>query len=641
MQCVSGLFGTDRSRITRTLLSAVCDAAVVVISCYLALFVRYSGAQVPDRLADSCPYLAASTALVSLVLFRALRIHRIHSKYMGFVDAVAICATALIVTIFLACMVHALGLYEYPRGAYVIFWLLVTFLMIGGRSVSRLVRVARRALQRSGNKHKRVLILGAGQTGEWALKQIQNGNSNTHVVVGFLDDDPCKQGIDIRRVPVLGDCSKLKEVVNRKRVNEVLLAMPSASGAKVREILKACAELKVVPRVMPGLDCLNDRPGAEYSRPMQAEDLLTRPEVKIDLDAVANYLQGKRVLITGAGGSIGSELARQVHAIRPSQLILLGRGENSIFTVDEELRNVCHADPIPVIADVTDAERLRRVFAQYRPEVVFHAAAHKHVPLMEIQPEEAVKCNIIGTKNVVELSEEFSVERFVLISTDKAVKPTSVMGATKRVAEMILQQAASRNGRTKFMAVRFGNVLGSRGSVVPTMQKQIERGGPVTVTHPEMMRYFMTTREAVSLVIQAGCMGEGGEVFVLDMGEPMNVMELAEALIRMSGKVPHEDIPIEICGIRPGEKLREEPLTSHEGTKATKHDRIFIAPLEHMIPDDLDRKLAHLALMAAAGDAEGIRSTLASLIPTYQPWTPPQVPTDDQADPDSLEGGVS
>jgi len=611
--------GRNSERLVRELILAAHDAVVVAACCYLALIVRYSGASVPERLSSYCPYLAVITAAASPVVYRLFRIHRIHSSYMGFVDVATICAAVLVITGVLAGAVLALGLHGYPRGAFIIFWLLATFLMVADRSLIRLTGVVRSKLV-SANGRRRVLIIGAGQTGEWALKQIQSKASQTHMVVGFLDDDPLKQGIDMHRVPVLGDCGKLQKVVAEKGVDDVLVAMPSASGAKMRQLLKECQQLKVVPRVIQGFDYPNSRDGTEYARPLQPEDLLSRPEVKIEIDEIAGCLRGKRVLITGAGGSIGSELARQVHELQPGQLILLGRGEGSIFAIDEELRFARGADPIPVIADVTDGSRMKRVFDRYRPEVVFHAAAHKHVPLMEMQPEEAVKCNIIGTKNVVDLSKEYGVDRFVLISTDKAVRPVSVMGATKRVAEMILQDAASRDGGPKYMAVRFGNVLGSRGSVVPTMQKQIERGGPITVTDPQMMRYFMTVKEAVKLVIQAGCMGSGGEVFVLDMGEPVNILELAEALIRMNGKVPGADIGIRITGARPGEKLYEEPLTSQEGTKATRHDKIFIAPLEHQLPDDLECKIEHLARLATAGDAASIREVLKELIPTYRPW---------------------
>lgn len=634
------LFGAECKSALRALLLAGHDAFVVAICCYLALAIRYSGTQIPQRLAANWPYQAAATAAVSLIIFRLLRIHRIHSSRMGFVDAVTVCGVMLTITGVLAGTVIALDLDEYPRGAIVIFWLLATFLVIADRSWLRLIGLMHGKLLRT-NGRRRVLILGAGQTGQWALKQVQNKASRTHVVVGFLDDDPVKQGIDIERVPVLGDCGKLREVVTKKNVDDVLVAMPSATGAKMRELLRECAQLKVVPKVIQGFDYPNSKAPAEYARPLQIEDLLTRPEVKINLDEVAQYLRGRRVLITGAGGSIGSELARQVHPLEPRELILLGKGEGSIFAIDEEMQFAYGARPISVIADVTDSERMRRVFAQYRPEVVFHAAAHKHVPLMELQPEEAVKCNVMGTRNLVELSREYGVERFVLISTDKAVKPVSVMGATKRVAEMILQDAASRDGGPRYMAVRFGNVLGSRGSVVPTMQKQIERGGPVTVTHPDMMRYFMTVKEAVSLVLQAGCIGEGGEVFVLDMGEPVRIMELAESLIRMNGKEPGTDIEIKITGIRPGEKLYEEPLTSHEGTKATRHDKIFIAPLEHTIPDDLDRRLIHLELLATAGDVHGIREALVQLIPSYRPWAPQHAPADEQPGFDSLRGGVA
>ncbi|MGQ9524957.1 MAG: polysaccharide biosynthesis protein [Armatimonadota bacterium] len=610
-------YSRNSERLVREIALTVHDTVVVAACCYLALVVRYSGMEVPRHLANDVPYLAMVVSAASLAVFRVFRIHRIHSSYMGFADIVTICLAALVVAGVLTIAVFALGVFGYPRGSYLIFWLLVTFLMVADRSLFRLYSMVRPKLAPS-NHRRRVLILGAGATGEWALKQLQANASRTHKVVGFLDDDPVKQGIDMHRVPVLGACSDLERVVKEKDVHDVLVAMPSASGSKMRSLLRECQQLRVALKVIQGFDYPNGT--SEYARPLQVEDLLTRPEVQIDIDGVARYLKGKRVLITGAGGSIGSELAKQVHAVGPEQLVLLGRGEGSIYTIEEELRSVYGASPIPVIADVTDRPRMERVFVKHRPHVIFHAAAHKHVPLMEMHPEEAVKCNILGTKNLVELARTYGSERFVLISTDKAVRPRSVMGASKRVAEMILQDAASKDGGPKYMAVRFGNVLGSRGSVVPTMQKQIDRGGPVTVTHPEMMRYFMTVGEAVRLVIQAGCMGEGGEVFVLDMGEPVKIIELAEALIRMNGKVPGKDIEIAITGIRPGEKLYEEPLTSQEGTTATNHNRIFIAPLEHTIPPDLDGKLCQLELAARNGEEQSIRCLLKELIPTYRPW---------------------
>jgi FlaA1/EpsC-like NDP-sugar epimerase len=597
------------------------DAVCIAASLYFALLIRYSDSGIPKHILSSYPKLALITLILGIPIFWAFRIYRIHASYISLKDVLKITKAVLALTLLLFAEVQILGINGFPRGVYVIFCLLGIFSTVGGRSLFR-VRNSMSTKLRSPNHRRKVLIIGAGATGESALRQIENSASDTHKVVGFLDDDPSKQKIDIHGVPVLGPCSKLVEVVQKHGVDDVLIAMPSASGSKIKELLKESEKLGVHLQIIHGLNYPRKRKwnGPLPTRPVQPEDLLDREQIKLDTEEISGYISGKRVLITGAGGSIGSELARQVLNFGPKELILLGKGEGSIFEIDEELRSERGAKPVPVIADITDRERMEQVFREHRPEVVFHAAAHKHVPLMEQQPEEAVKCNIIGTKNLVELSEEYGVERFVLISTDKAVKPMSVMGATKRVAEMIVQEAAGRNGRTKYMAVRFGNVLGSRGSVVPVMQKQISRGGPVTVTHPEMMRYFMTIPEAVQLVMQAGGMGEGGEVFVLDMGEPVRIMDLAKDLIRMSGYTPGEDIEIEVTGIRPGEKLKEEMLTAAEGHKATKHDKIYIAPLEHKVPEGLEVEIEELWVLARRGDREGIKRKLKELIPTYTPW---------------------
>jgi len=607
----------------RSSVLALLDGACLASACYLGLAVRYLDSSLPDDIRGCLPALVVAAAVMGVPIFRWLRVYRIHASYMGTHEVARIAKAVSLVTLAFAAYTRIGQWPNYSRGALIVFWFFALLMTVGYRLAYRMPGALRRA-RLSIIRPRRVLILGAGDTGETVLRQIVRSAPHTHRVVGFLDDDPAKQGLEIHGVRILGSCDTLAAAVQDYRVDEVIIAMPSADGSRVRRLLRECELLRVRLEMAPGLNHAHPRGVnmGQFARPVQPEDLLNREPVRVDMQEIAAYLTGKRVLVTGAGGSIGSELARQIVPFRPERLVLLGRGEGSIFAIDRELREELGADPEVVIADVTDADRIRRVFVRHRPQVVFHAAAHKHVPLMEANPEEAVKNNVFGTKNLVDLSAEYRVECFTLISTDKAVNPTSVMGATKRVAEMIVQAAAANSPQGRFVAVRFGNVLGSRGSVVPTIQKQIARGGPVTVTHPEMVRYFMTIPEAVQLVIQAAGIGEGGGVFVLDMGEPIKILDLAKDLIRLSGFVPDEEIRIQFIGVRPGEKLFEEPLTSHEGTVATRHDRIFVAPLGHSLPADLNRRLQHLGLVAAAGDGEGIRKALKELVPSYTPWTP-------------------
>ncbi|MHB1702465.1 MAG: polysaccharide biosynthesis protein, partial [Acidobacteriaceae bacterium] len=413
--------------------------------------------------------------------------------------------------------------------------------------------------------------------------------------------DPEKEGFLIHGVPVLGPRSVLPDVIRAQQVNEVIIALPMASSSAVREVVSLCTPLGVELKTLPSMhELIDGKVSISQIRNVEIEDVLQRDSVQLDMDAISGYLTGETVLVTGAGGSIGSELCRQIVRFKPKRLLILGHGENSIYEIDLELgRMGAEADIVPIIADVQDLNRIDQVFSNYRPGVVFHAAAHKHVPLMEANPEEAVKNNVFGTRNVAEAAHRHGSKRFVLISTDKAVNPANVMGASKRVAELVVQEL-SRRSSTTFVAVRFGNVLGSRGSVIPLFKRQIAQGGPVTVTHPDMTRYFMTIPEAAQLVIQAGAMGQGGEIFLLDMGKPVRILDLAVDLIRLSGFEPYVDIPIEFVGVRPGEKLNEELLTSVETTVATKHNRIVVAKQQADGIEGLPDWLAHLEEMAHA-----------------------------------------
>jgi FlaA1/EpsC-like NDP-sugar epimerase len=405
--------------------------------------------------------------------------------------------------------------------------------------------------------------------------------------------------------------------VKEYEVGEIIIAIPSAGGSVIRKIVNQCKQTGCTVKIMPGIyELIDGKATVQQLRNVDLEDLLRREPVQLDLTGIAAYLSGKRVLVTGAGGSIGSELCRQIAKLGPSSLILVGKGENSIYEINHELREKYPALRIePIIADVRDYRRINQIFDRMRPQVVFHAAAHKHVPLMESQPEEAVFNNIFGTKNVVEAADWFGTEVFVQISTDKAVNPTSVMGATKRVAELIIQNISKRS-KTKYVTVRFGNVLGSRGSAIPLFKQQIAKGGPVTITHPDVIRYFMTIPEAVQLVLQAGSMAAGGEVFVLDMGKPIKILDMACDLIELSGLVPYKDIEIKFTGLRPGEKLYEELLTAEEGTTATRHEKIYVANLKEYPEQKLQQGLTELQ---QASSSEEVIGVLGRIIPGYQP----------------------
>jgi FlaA1/EpsC-like NDP-sugar epimerase len=511
---------------------------------------------------------------------------------------------------------------------------LVTFAVIAAPRFA--LRAGALNAQRSGKAGaphgplQNVLIVGAGEAGAMVVRELRQNPQMGLVPVGFIDDDPGKHGVLLNRVRVLGGRSAIPRLVLEREVDQVIIAMPSAPGKTIREIVTICEEAGVRARIVPGIyELLGGGVKLNQLRDVQIDDLLRREPVKTDTAQVEALLRGKRVLVTGAGGSIGSELCRQILRCGPASLVLLGHGENSIFEIHNELRRdlddpsaprLADGKPalIPVIADVRFAERLQAIFSRYRPEVVFHAAAHKHVPLMEANLADAITNNVLGTLRVVEASATTGVEHLVLISTDKAVNPTSIMGATKRVAELIVQAAARRTG-CAYVAVRFGNVLGSRGSVVPFFQKQIAAGGPVTVTHPDVRRYFMTIPEAVQLVLQAATMGRGSEVFVLDMGEPVRISDLARDLIRLSGLEPERDIEIKYTGLRPGEKLFEELFNTGEDYGRTEHEKIFRYRNGRIGDSEgsLNARLDALFEAARCQDEDAMFAGLRELVPEY------------------------
>lgn len=467
-----------------------------------------------------------------------------------------------------------------------------------------------------------ILLVGAGKLGSSFLTEIRRNVDLDYFPIGFLDDNISKKGGYIQGIPILGSTEEIGKVLNRYAVKKVIMTVPQPDGRVVSKLMKECEGAGVEFKILPTFgEYLAEKPNITQLREVQVEDLLGRPTVDLEIESIRSYLEKKVILVTGAGGSIGSEICRQVALFKPSVLVILDAAETPLYEIDYELRknfSELNIDIRPVIADVKNLSRISAVFEEHRPSVVFHSAAYKHVPMMEINPSEAILNNVMGTKNVADVCRLIGVERFVLISTDKAVNPVNVMGASKRAAEIYLQHI-SQNSRTKFITVRFGNVLGSNGSVIPRFREQIKRGGPVTVTHPEVIRYFMTIPEATQLVLQAGSMGEHGEIFLLDMGEPVRILSLAEEMIRLSGYTPYKDINIEFSGLRPGEKLYEELLLNAEGIKKTHHPKIRIAaPLDHYNLLLFQNKLNRLFSLAKANKNREIFAGLKDIIPEYK-----------------------
>lgn len=509
----------------------------------------------------------------------------------------------------------------FPRTIIALTWFFSLALVGGSRLVWR-IYCERKGVFEKGEE--RILIVGAGDAGEVISREIIR-RPDLGKLVGFVDDNKEKIGKRIHNIKVLGDIEGINNILEKEQINTVIIAIPTASGKQIRRIIDNIKNKEVKIKTVPGLyELVDGKVSVSRIRNVRIEDLLGREPVDLNLEEISGYLKGKRVMVTGGGGSIGGELARQICRFGPKELILLDHSENGLFHINLELEGKWPGVEIElVVADIRDREKMDKIFKKYMPEVVFHAAAHKHVPMMEYHPDEAIMNNIIGTKNVAELAERYGAERFVFISTDKAINPTSVMGASKRVAEMMVKDLGSRSeSKTKFVAVRFGNVLESNGSVVPMFKKQIAESRPVTVTSREVKRYFMTLPEASQLVIQAGALGKGGEVFVLDMGEPIKVLDLARELIRLSGFVPDEDIEIKFVGLRPGEKMFEEILTKKERSRAlgdSGHEKIFIAQVEEVDGERLERDIGELEKLAKAMDTAGIIKKLQEMVPSYQP----------------------
>jgi FlaA1/EpsC-like NDP-sugar epimerase len=574
--------------------------------------------------------LVATTYYAGLIVFG---VPRMAWRYMTMRDALRIGIACVLSTVVLVTLRLVLPqiidspLVVLPFGVVAMNLVLAFVGLVGLRGAWRFrAEVLARRKRTDGTKRRHVLLIGAGEAGVLVAREIINRPDLGFQPIGFLDDDRLKIGTSIGGLPVLGFTNEVGEIAARNRVKHALITIANASGKDIRQIAELCRDAGLETKIIPGIyEIVGNKVNLSHIREVAIEDLLGREPVQLDEEIVGASIRSRVVLVTGAGGSIGSELCRQVCRFGPARLVLVERYENALFEIHRELASAFpHVQIEPRVADVCDCERMRQIFAAGKPELVFHAAAHKHVPMMEWNSGEAVKNNIGGTRTVADLSNELGVERFVLISTDKAVNPSSVMGATKRVAEIYLQ-ALSQRSSTRFVTVRFGNVLGSAGSVIPIFRQQIAAGGPITVTHPEMTRYFMTIPEASQLVLQASAMGQGGEIFILDMGDPVRIYDLARDLITLSGLRPQEDIEIRISGIRPGEKLSEELCTDRERAEKTKHPKVFIG---RIIPHDLSTitpLVSSLVELARQDNLERLRSVLCELVPEYQVGRPSRV----------------
>jgi FlaA1/EpsC-like NDP-sugar epimerase len=579
-------------------------------------------------LMEQYPSLLVFFIIIKLAVFGLFKQYRGWWRYVGISDLTGILQASLVSTLIIVSLWTTLIFAPAPvreslehvthvgQGVFVAD-LFITFLLLAGlRMAVRLYYEEFRTVE--GGRLKRFLIVGAGNAGEALLREIQRMPETQYEVIGFIDDDPVKQGLNIHGITVLGSVEQLPEVCRDRNIEEIAIAIPSATPHQLRRVIQVCEGAKIRFRTVPSItDIASGKFRVSQIRDVDINDLLSREVVELDLDLIEAFIRDKVVLVTGAGGSIGSEMCRQVCTLNPKLLLLAEQAENPLFYIERELRSQFpDITTEAIVCNITDKTRVDAIFEKYKPQVVVHAAAHKHVPLMELNPGEAIKNNVLGTQIVADAADKHGAGNFVMISTDKAVNPTSIMGSSKRIAEMYIQDL-SRTSKTHFVTVRFGNVLGSDGSVVPIFKKQIAEGGPVTVTHPEMKRYFMVIPEAVQLVLQAATMGKGGEIFVLDMGEPVRVVDLAKELITLSGFRPGEDIEMVFTGARPGEKLFEELSIKGEDMQPTRHPKIVIwnnIPTDH---NKLHAALEELTIEVQKRDRSAIVRKIKALVPEY------------------------
>lgn len=600
----------------RVIFLVLLDIALINLAYYLALYLRFDG-KIEVQYLKVYINNALIITLLKILVFYYFKLYRSLWRYASVeelmnVVVASVVANAGVVSLLFALQTHL------PRSVYAITTMLDMMLIGGARFSYRALRRLKGSELKNGNGFKRVMIIGAGDAGAMVIRELKNHTQLNSKPVAIIDDDSIKEGQRINGVPVMGQRVDISIVANKMKIDEIIIAIPSAGKGEIRKIVQECKKTKAKLKILPGIyELIDGQVSIKEIRDVQIEDLLGRDEVELNIDEISEYLKGKKVLVTGGGGSIGSELCRQIAKFKPDTLCILDIYENSAYDLQNELKSRYRDLNLKVIiASIRDKSRIDEIMKDIKPDVIFHAAAHKHVPLMEDNPKEAIKNNVFGTLNLAQAADKYGVKRFVMISTDKAVNPTNIMGASKRICEMIIQ-SIDKGSKTEFVAVRFGNVLGSNGSVIPLFRKQILEGGPVTVTHPEIIRYFMTIPEAAQLVIQAGAMAKGGEIFVLDMGEPVKIVDLARDLIRLSGFEPDLDIPILFTGLRQGEKLFEELLLDEEGIQSTGHDKIFIGKPIFTDYKLILKSIHTLREIIDESDSDTLKEHVQQIVPTY------------------------
>lgn len=614
----------------------ICDVILTVVAWYGAFLLRFNFS-LPSNSVELFLRLLPLIIVIKVVTFYFFDLYRGMWRYTSIGDMFnivkAISISSIILFFFIYLVQNFVG---FARSILIIDWILTLafisafrisvrlYFWIGVRDDTARINSFNIITGRkySSNPSKRLLIVGAGDGGEKIYREIHDNERLAYKVVGFIDDEPQKIGRQIHSTSIFGPISAIKQIASQLKADEVLIAIPSASAVQMRTIVSHCKESGLRFKTLPGMgELINGKVSVKAIRDIAYRDLLGREVINLDEERIGEYLEKSNVLVTGAGGSIGSELCRQICRFKPKQIVLLDQAESSLYTIDLELRNSYpYIQIIPTLADIRNIGQLLTIFEAYLPQVVFHAAAYKHVPMLEIQPWEAINNNLMGTRNLIEIANKVAVKQFVFVSTDKAVRPTNIMGASKRASEMLIQgQNGCNISDTRYITVRFGNVVGSAGSVVPLFKEQIKKGGPVSVTHPDVMRYFMTIPEACQLILQSGSMGKGGEIFILDMGTPIKIVDMAKDLIRLSGFEPNVDIKIEFTGLRPGEKLYEELITEGEGIVQTSHEKIMVLRGQFCDQTVLNGNIAELADIAKLQDPVRIKSKLKEIVTEYSP----------------------
>ena len=600
-------------KVNKTFVVMVSDAVLTALSFWVSYLLRFNFS-IPLFFEERMVAILPALLILRLLSYRFFGLYSGVMRFASTSDLVRILKAITVSSLlFVTYVVLLYGFIDVPRSVFIIDWFVIVCLVGGSRFIYRLSREFR-TLRTVGKK--RVLVIGAGNAGEMLVREMKHNPRIGLFPVGFLDDNPRKRGRRIHDIPVLGSIEDVGRAVSKQKVEEIIIAIPSLTGKEMRRIIAQCESTGVAVRTLPAMgDILNGTIGMREIREIRIEDLLGREHIELDRVQIGDYLADKKVMVTGAAGSIGRELCRQILRVKPRELILFERVENELFHLQLEFAEQFPGAPyVPILGDILDVKRLEKAMEDHRPDVVFHAAAYKHVPMMEAHPLEAVKNNIIGTSRVAEASAKYGVKKFVLISTDKAVKPANVMGATKRIAELVCQ-GMNGHSATKFVVVRFGNVLNSAGSVIPLFKEQIAKGGPVKVTHQEATRYFMSIPEAAQLVMQAGAMGRGGEIYVLDMGEPVRITDLATDMVRLMGLKVGEDIDIVYSGLRPGEKIHEELSTDEEEVEPTGHEKIMMVKSPPLDRDALGKGLEDLIMRLDTLSPDEIRQTLFAMIP--------------------------